>query len=211
MDASEYFNEFDKHLTEDEKPSVYFNALAESGAFPKTYPLNMLTGLKDIPQSPVHHPEGNVWNHTMLVADNAAERRSLSHDPRVLMWAALLHDLGKITNTKIRNGRITAYDHDSAGEKLAGDFLKEYTDDEAFIKNVCGLVRWHMQLLYVTKHLPFANLKQMAKETDIDEVALLCFCDRLGRGDLEKHHIDEELKNIEYFLRQANRYRTGQI
>jgi tRNA nucleotidyltransferase (CCA-adding enzyme) len=208
MDAPKFFSEFEKHLTGDDKPSVYFNALAESGRFPDGYPFTLLARLKEIPQSPVHHPEGNVWNHTMLVVDNAAERRALSRDPRALMWAALLHDLGKITNTKIRNGRITAYEHDAAGEALARDFLKACTGDEALIKSVSALVRWHMQLLYVTKHLPFADLKSMVKEADASEVALLCFCDRLGRGGLTQQIIDEELNNIEHFLRKCEKYRN---
>jgi tRNA nucleotidyltransferase (CCA-adding enzyme) len=208
MDASEVFREFDRHLTEDEKPSAYFNALADDKAFPGGYPFTLLTCLKDIPQSPVHHPEGNVWNHTMLVVDRAAERKDLSRNPRALMWAALLHDLGKATNTKIRNGKITAYEHDVAGEALASDFLAECTGDEELIGQVSGLVRWHMQLLYVTRHLPFSDLESMARETDVDEVALLCFCDRLGRGDLTQQHIEEELKNIEYFLRKSSKYRA---
>jgi tRNA nucleotidyltransferase (CCA-adding enzyme) len=206
MDASKIFTEFEKHLTEDERPSAYFNTLADKNDFPDGYPFALLTRMKDIPQSPVHHPEGNVWNHTMLVVDNAAERRLLSRYPRALMWAALLHDLGKITNTKTRNGRITAYEHDVAGEIMTRDFLKACTGDEKLINSVSALVRWHMQLLYVTKHLPFADLKSMVKETDASEVALLCFCDRLGRGDLTQRLIDEELKNIEYFLRKCERY-----
>lgn len=209
MDASQYFAEFDKHLKEDEKPSAYFNALAEENAFPGLYPFTMLAKLKDIPQSPVHHPEGNVWNHTMLVVDHAAERKALSKAPRALMWAALLHDLGKITNTKTRNGRITAYEHDAAGEKMSRGFLSACGADEGFIKSVSALVRWHMQLLYVTKHLPFADIKRMLKETDADEIALLCFCDRLGRGDLTPELIGEELKNIEYFLRKCGRYKNS--
>lgn len=209
MQTREYFLEFEKHLMEDEKPSAYFNALLNEGAFPKEQPFAIIARLTDIPQSPVHHPEGNVWNHTMLVVDSAAERRALSKSPRSLMWAALLHDLGKITNTKVKNGRITAYEHDIAGEKLARGFLEACGADEDLIKSVGALVRWHMQLLYVTNRLPFADLKSMEGETDADEVALLCFCDRLGRGNLKKQDIEEELKNIENFLRKCNKYRNG--
>jgi hypothetical protein len=111
--------------------------------------------------------------------------------------------LGKITNTKIRNGKITAYDHDVAGEKLARDFLNACAQDEKFIKKVCALVRWHMQLLYVTKHLPYSDLKRMASETDVNEVALLSFCDRLGRGGLSQKAAEEDLKNVEYFLQKC--------
>ncbi len=189
----------------DVKPSDYFNDLLSNGGFPAGFPFKLLTDLIDVPQSPVHHPEGNVWNHTMLVVDNAAARKQLSRDPRALMWGALLHDLGKITTTKLRKGRITAYEHDVAGEKLARDFLRACTGDEEFIKRVCALVRWHMQVLYVTRHLPFSDLRRMERETDADEVALLSFCDRLGRGALTEQTIEDELKNIEYFLHKCKR------
>ncbi len=200
MNVSDYFREFDRHLNEDERPSGIFNALAGSGEFPAEYPYTLLTKLKDVPQSPVFHPEGDVWNHTMLVVDNAAERKHMSREPRVLMWAALLHDLGKITATKVRNGKITAYEHDAQGEKLARSFLSKCTRDEAFTRNVCSLVKWHMQPLYVLKRLPYSDLKQMTEESDAGEVALLSLCDRLGRGGLSKKSIKEEVKNVEYFL-----------
>ena len=61
----------------------------------------MLSSLVKIQQSPSHHPEGNVWNHTMLVIDKAAERKYKSKDPRI-HWAALFHDIGKTPATKIR-------------------------------------------------------------------------------------------------------------
>lgn len=205
MSISDYFEEFERHLLRDEKPSCYFNALADSREFPADYPLTLLTDLKQVPQSPVHHPEGNVWNHTMLVVDRAADRKSVSKDARVLMWAALLHDLGKITNTKVQNGKISAYDHDADGEKLARSFLEACTQDETFIKKVCALVRWHMQMLYVIKHLPFSNIKKMKTQTDINEVALLSFCDRLGRGELTPSVIEQELKNVEYFLQKCGK------
>lgn len=203
MNASDYFAVFDRHLLEDEKPSVFFDALAGSGEFPEDFPFSLLIKLKGVPQSPVYHPEGDVWNHTMLVVDSAAERKISSREPRVLMWAALLHDLGKITSTKTRNGRITAYEHDIEGERIARSFLNECTQDEELIRKVCSLVRWHMQPLYVQKRLPFSSLAKMAAETDPNEVALLSLCDRLGRGSLSQQSINGEVRNVEYFLHKC--------
>ena len=36
------------------------------------------------------------------------------------------------------------------------------------------MVRWHMQILFVTKNLPFSNIEKM-KEVDIEEIALWDF------------------------------------
>ncbi len=69
-------------------------------------------------QSPQHHPEGSVWNHTLLVVDEAAKIKEQSADPRTFMWAALLHDLGKPSTTMRRKSKITSYDHDKVGAQL---------------------------------------------------------------------------------------------
>lgn len=205
---NDIFKEFENHMLEDEKPSMYFNEIVEEDWFINTYPFNLIADLVKTEQSPKHHSEGNVWNHTMMVLDNAAERKSQSVNPRNFMWAALLHDIGKAPTTKLRNGRITSYDHDKVGEEMTADFLKCFTLDEKFIYEVSKLVRWHMQILFVNKGLPFANIKSMIEETSIGEVALLGTCDRLGRGDMDAEKIKEEMKNIEIFIEKCENFNS---
>jgi tRNA nucleotidyltransferase (CCA-adding enzyme) len=200
---ADIFHEFEAHLMGGEKPSKYFDSLLSAGEFPEQPPFDMLSGLSGVEQSPVHHPEGDVWRHTMLVTDNAAQLKSQSKDPRALMWAALLHDVGKKETTKRRNGRITAYDHDKAGRALAERFLRECGQDEAFVREVGALVRWHMQALYHARHLPYYNPRAMRAETDIDEVALLCLCDRLGRGPVTVQSFEKERREIETFIHRS--------
>lgn len=191
------FNDIQYHLYKDEKPSIYLNSIRESELFRK-YPLSLLYRLKDTRQSPKYHPEGNVWNHTMLVADEAAKVRLQSRDHKVFMWASLLHDIGKATTTRIRKGRVTAYDHDKDSAELSYGFLSFFVDDHDFINKVCSLVKYHMYLLYVLKGLPFADIKALKKDTDIYEVALLGLCDRLGRYGADP---EEEKKNMREFIR----------
>lgn len=205
------FEELNNHLLKDNKPSTYLIELDKLGIFEREYPFTMLGELKTTPQNPVHHPEGSVWNHTLLVLDNAAQRRHISKNPQVFMWAAILHDLGKATTTKERKGRITSYDHDREGEKLAKKFLSELTNDEKFIREVAKMVRWHMQILFVVKNLPFANVKKMAAEVSIEEIALLGFCDRLGRGELTQEKKQEEERTIEKFLTKTMSILNGQL
>ncbi len=194
------FMDIDAHLINDNKPSDYLRKLSKTGIFEEKYPFTLLGDLKNVPQSPQHHPEGSAWNHTLLVLDNAGERKHLSENPRVLMWSALLHDIGKTPATQVKNGRITAYDHDKWGEELSVKFLREFISDYIFINQVSKMVRWHMQLLFVTKGLPFADISRMAAEVSIDEVALLGLCDRLGRGEMTLAKKQEEEKGIKYFL-----------
>ena len=196
MSLHELYLDIENHLLNDEKPSDYLNQIYNNELFKKV-PFNMIYNLRTTEQSPKYHPEGNVWNHTMMVVDEAAKVKSKSKDLKVFMWAALLHDIGKLSTTKIRNGRITSYDHDKVGEKLAKEFLLHFTDDNKFINQVCGLIRYHMHILYVINNLPYKDINGMKKSTDINEVALIGLCDRVGR--LGSNRSDEE-KTIKRFL-----------
>ncbi len=206
MDKHRLFSEFDTNLLNDDQPSLYFRKLAEAGLLNTAYPFIMLDILQKVEQPPEFHPEGSVWEHTLLVVDLAAARRKISANPRVFMWTALLHDLGKANTTKIRRGKITAYDHDKQGAKLAAKFLREFTADEEFINQVTRLVRWHMQILYVTKKLPFADIQKMLSEVPLEEIALFCECDRLGRGNMNDKILQAELANVDYFMQQCRPY-----
>ena len=150
----ELFRAVERHLMEDVRPSM---ALERLFAEPTPPAFAVLRRLKDTPQSPVHHPEGNVWNHTMLVVDEAAKRRAESRCPAALMWAALLHDIGKPDTTRVRRGKITSYDHDKVGAELARRFLSGFSMEPAMIDRVCALVRSHMQVLFAAKGLPFGR------------------------------------------------------
>jgi tRNA nucleotidyltransferase (CCA-adding enzyme) len=203
MEIKQIFEDFDRHLMEDEKPSLYFNNMLSQGLFYKVQPFTMLGELVKTPQSVQHHPEGNVWNHTMLVVDLAAYHRLESEAPRVFMWAALLHDIGKPATTKSRRGKITTYDHDKLGERLVVKFLEPLIEDKRFIDAVAKLVRWHMQTLFVVKDMPFADTATMLQQVKLEEIALLSLCDRLGRGNMTAETEAHERENIKQFTRKS--------
>ncbi|WP_312092989.1 HDIG domain-containing metalloprotein [Aminipila sp.] len=190
------FHVIDDHLLHEKHPSAYLNEISVLPEFEK-YPFNMLLDLKKTEQDPFHHPEGDVWNHTMLVIDEAAKRKMESVNPKVFMWAALLHDIGKPAATKLRRGKLTAYDHDKIGEKLSKKFLLAVDAPETFTEQVSALVRFHMHILFVIKNMPYSDIKGLKNRTDLHEVALLGLCDRLGRTN---SNLQKEEENIDLFL-----------
>lgn len=196
------FYNIENHLLNDEMPSLYFEELLNQGKLQES-PFLFLVELKKVEQSKLHHPEGNVWNHTMMVVDRAAKVKADSENSRVFMWAALLHDLGKTKTTVVRNGKITAYEHDIVGEEISAGFLEELTEDKEFIYAVSKLVRWHMQPLFVAKNMPFKDIDRMKQETSAKEVALLSLCDRLGRGELSTDKIEKEKEYIKLFIKKT--------
>lgn len=191
------FASVEQCLMEEEMPSRRLDELSLGKDFTQ-YPFSMLFELRKTEQSPVYHPEGSVWEHTLLVVDEAASRRGMSREPKTLMWAALLHDIGKPAATRRRNGRITAYNHDSLGAELAESFLAEFIEDSEFIKRVIYLVRYHMQPLYLSKRKEFFDLKGIREQGDARELALLCLSDRLGRKGADE---EQEKKETDLFLR----------
>lgn len=206
-ETRDLFFKIDKHITCDIKPSLFLSALMENKIFTECCPFTMVSCLENVEQNIKFHPEGNVLNHTLMVLDEAASRKDESKNERVLMWSALLHDIGKAPATKIRNGRITSYNHEKIGSVMAGEFLKVFTDDIVFIKNVTSMVRWHMEALFVIKDLPFSDIKEMLSEVSLDEIALLNLCDRLGRGNMTDEKIDDEMKGIRIFIDKCRNYK----
>ena len=85
------------HLLTDIKPSTYMKSIEDDlwGT-----PLQIINELKTVEQSPKYHPEGNVYNHVMLVVDKAAQIRNLAISNKEFMLAALLHDVGNNEATK---------------------------------------------------------------------------------------------------------------
>lgn len=82
------FKETVKALSE-KQPSRFFRTLLEADVLDIIYPeLFAMVGCK---QNKRHHAEGDVFEHTMRVLDEACK---LSSDPEV-RFAALFHDIGK--------------------------------------------------------------------------------------------------------------------
>lgn len=197
MTLKELYLELEAHLMADERPSEYLEKAGESYLFSQ-YPFELLNRMKETKQSPKYHPEGNVWVHTLMVVNEAAKNRKHSKNPKVFMWSALLHDIGKPAVTICRKGKITSYNHDREGEKLARQFLMAFSGDEAFIEEVCQMVRYHMQILFISKGMAHAQLEKMKRCVAPREAALLGLCDRMGRLGVDA---EIEMESVRAFLR----------
>lgn len=192
------FENIDKHLLADDKPSIYIKSILKNL---NQSPLKILTHLEKVEQSPTHHPEGNVLNHTLLVVDSASLVRKYAKDKQALMWGALLHDIGKIRATRLKKGRIVAYNHDVYGKEETEKILNS-TDffHQATKIKIINFVSFHMHSLYISKKLPFGNLNKLMDSVDLNDIILLFFSDRLGRGDFSKDAILSVCSEIDLIL-----------
>lgn len=94
------------------------------------------------PQDPAWHGEGDVWTHTCMVCEalvNLDEYRKMDTDSRrILLLAALLHDIGKIRATRMENNRLISPGHARLSAQLAREILwRDY--------GLCG-TQWKQQL-----------------------------------------------------------------
>lgn len=206
MNDRELFFNIEEHLLKDDKPSIYLEKMLKVHELDK-HPFSMIKDLQDVDQNPKFHPEGNVFIHTMMVIDQGALHRERSKSKRAFMWALLLHDIGKKPTTKIRKGRLTSYNHDIVGADMTREFLAYFNEDESFVNEVKGLVRWHMQSLFVTKDMKFQNIGDMLKDVDINEIVLISLSDRLGRGGLDYKEIDKTKEEINKFKEKISNYK----
>ncbi|CFY07724.1 HD/PDEase domain [Syntrophomonas zehnderi OL-4] len=175
--------ELSKLLLLAHKPSLGLSYMQETGILKCRHP--MLFRLIGCEQSPLNHPEGDVWQHTLQVVDICARLKIKSQDQEVLMFAALLHDLGKPTTTCSRNGKITAYGHDVEGEKLARIFLNQLNASKSLIIGVSKLVREHMHpiLLYKSRdQVSDKAIRKLVNRVNVRELLLLAEADFKGRG-----------------------------
>lgn len=205
MSDKEIFLDIEKHLLNDDKPSIYLNELLKEGKLDK-YPFSMIKDLQDVEQNPKFHPEGNVFIHTIMVVDEGAKNREKSNNKRAFIWSLLLHDIGKKPTTKIRKGRLTSYDHDIVGADMTREFLTYFKEEESFIAEVTALVRWHMQSLFVTKNLKFQNISNMLEDVNKDEIVLVSLSDRLGRGNLDDNEIKNTRIEVSRFKEKINNF-----
>ena len=138
------FDELAKALLKANRPSIFFRVLMKTDHLKEFFP--ELEACAGVPQSPVHHPEGDVFEHTMLVVDRAAELRDRAQQPLPFMVAALFHDLGKVVATRVQpDGKITAYGHEVQGFDLCERQLRRLTSQAKLIEYVKNMMWLHMR------------------------------------------------------------------
>ncbi|MFL6415814.1 MAG: CCA tRNA nucleotidyltransferase [Bryobacteraceae bacterium] len=145
--------------------------LTEGGA---RYGLELLdrTGLLDlvlpelkacqgVAQPPEFHPEGDVWQHVLLMLE------TMGKPSRTLAWGVLLHDIGKPPTFRVAD-RIRFDGHAEVGTEMAIKrlmLLKASNDD---VERVSSLVANHMRFKDVPK-MRISTLKRFLRMPHFEE------------------------------------------
>ncbi len=140
-------------------------------------PLVLMRGLF---QGKPIQPEGDLWDHTMLVLDLLPLDPSFS-----LAFAALLHDVGKPKTIDLESGRLRFPNHEQVGARIAAGLCRALKLSVAERERIAWLVAHH-QYLGEARKLRESKLKRILAEPGIDELLALHRADALastGRSD----------------------------
>lgn len=146
LSSERVFTELRKALKSD-TPSTFFNILRELDLLKVHF--KEIEDLIDVPQPIKYHPEGDVYNHSMIALDMAAK---LTTDEKI-RFAALTHDLGKAKTPK----EILPhhYDHEKNGIAPLKEFCKKLNIPNAWKKLAQVSVKEHMRAgLYNNMSIP---------------------------------------------------------
>lgn len=193
ISAERFKAEWEKMLLKPEKPSMGLQAMFDIGIIHELYP--ELAGLKETDQEFEWHPEGDVWVHTLMVVDAAAQvvrREQLDPDTaRITMLGALTHDLGKPMTTTFEEGRLRSRGHEPAGEEPTRTFLEKVGILKKDIEKVVGVVKEHLwpSIQYIRhtrgEKVSDGSIRRLAKRlhpATIEELTYVSEADHHGRG-----------------------------
>ncbi len=200
-------------------PQFVYSDMAQTGLLWLVLP--ELRDSVDLAQPPSHHLD--VWQHSLatlqgmvklqadptsyfpacaaeLVAYLGREKRKLW-----LRWAALLHDLGKITTHKIREGRITFYNHDQAGARFVADIAERLRWSNEAGQQISRFIANHMWPFHlnnarnrdgnVTKRACLRLARAM--DDELSGLFLLAMADSLaGQGPERPADMEEKLAQL---------------
>jgi poly(A) polymerase len=158
-----------------------FELLHASGLLAAVMP--ELLAMEGVAQTPLHHPEGDVWTHTLMVIDQ------LRNPTETLALGALLHDVAKPASAGRKmmpeGERITFYGHPERGAEMAVLICQRLKRSRAVWERVAYLVRYHLRLVSAPL-MRKSTLTRFLREDGIDELLELARLDATAsNGDLQ--------------------------
>jgi poly(A) polymerase len=141
-------DELTKMLTEGRARRA-FELLDETGLLREVLP--EISRMHGVEQPPQYHPEGDVWQHTLMLLAQLPQGVSPT-----LAWGALLHDVGKPSTFRVGPDRIRFDGHVEVGACIAREILGRLrfgNDETAQI------------LLLIANHMRFSDVEKMKEST----------------------------------------------
>lgn len=174
-----------------------FSLTALAGVCPE------LEALRDVPQNPEYHAEGDVYRHTEMVCERLTKfsewKETDSGEQEILFLTAAFHDIGKPICTKLEDGKWISPKHTIVGEKEfrrvvyknAGRFGLTFSQRETVAK----LIRYHgLPVWFWSKKKPERDLIKAAESIPLRLLYLLSKADVAGRIGSSQKELSEQVE-----------------
>lgn len=201
--------EFKKLLLRSPRPSLGIRWLHFIGRLHDVLP--ELAATVGVEQNSQWHPEGDVFEHTMQSLDAAAiivQKYDKESDKLVLLYAALCHDLGKVTTTTLIDGVIKSIGHEKESKRYARTMMKRITHESDLIGGVLSLVLFHMMpLQFTSSKAKLPAYKRLANKLahNVNMLMLidLCIADKRGRNGKGHEPLTDDFSDVQVFLEKT--------
>lgn len=201
--------EFKKLLLRSQQPSLGIRWLHSIGRLDDVLP--ELAATVGIEQNPQWHPEGDVFEHTMQALDAAAvivQKYSDDTHKLILLYAALCHDLGKVTTTTDVDGVIKSIGHEKESKRFARTMMKRITHDSDLTGAVSSLVLFHMMpLQFTSSNAKLPAYKRLANKLahNVNMLMLidLCIADKRGRNGSGHEPLTRDFPDVQIFIEKT--------
>lgn len=172
-----------------------FELLAETGLLPVVLP--EVDRMRGVEQPPDHHPEGDVFTHTLLLLAQLPAGAT-----ETLALGALLHDVAKPVCAGEHHGRITFYGHPAVGAEMAIAICQRLRRSRSTWERVEYLVRNHLRLVQAPE-MRLATLKRMLREEGFEELLALARMDALASN--------RDLQYVDFCIRRRTELAAEEI
>ena len=184
--------ELTRMLTESPKPGDALRHLHQAGLLQHILPeLIPMIGQEQPPQ---FHPEGDVFEHTVLMLNlmNTPPTEVPAYTPRELAYTVLLHDVGKPPTARVGAGtdgkpRIRFDGHADVSAAMADIILTRLKFPNKERKHVLDAIRGHMRFMDVQK-MKTSTLRKMIGAETFDLEMELHRLDCLGSHEMLDNH-----------------------
>ena len=206
LSGARVWAETKKALEMADHPDVFFRILEQANALECWFA--ELAAMRSAQQNPIYHPEGDAFEHTMMVLRAAAQIRNRMRDPLAFMIAALTHDLGKAVSTKLNDkGAWASVGHENTGIPLCERLLTRLGVSKVLIRYAQNMCALHMRVhtCYYGKARVSRTNVLFDESIAPEELAWLVICDSRGPGKPRENADEEEA----FIMERLDTYRAA--
>ena len=164
-----------------------------------------ITAMEGIQQDEIHHPEKDVYIHTILSLKSVSDDNYDKNDSLELILSILLHDIGKpLTRSFESETEIHFYEHEKIGSEIAESILTRLKFTTKTIEKVKWLVANHMRI-HVFNETKKSKKVKLIEHEYFPDLLRLAIADINGSSGLNETTADfDVIYDIDKFVKEYN-------